>query len=369
MRPETLAIHAGLSRRDGGMSPSLQLSTTFAHGPAYELLHGHAYSRHSGPNVCDLETRLCALEGGAAGAVCFASGVAATAGVLGVLPQGARVVFPAEFYLDNRRLALLWAQAGRLQPVFLDLFGEAQLPTDTALVWLETPSNPRLQLSDIEAISRKAHAIGARVAVDSTFATPLLQSPLLLGADYVVHALTKYIGGHSDAMGGVVLAGDPAALEPVRTLRALSGGVLSPFNAWLCERGAATLPVRMERHCANALYLANWLSTHPAVDVVHYPFLPSHPRHALAQRQMRAGGGVVSFELRGGREAALAVAGAVRLFCNATSFGGVESLIEHRASVEGAGATSPQGLLRLAVGLEHVQDLKEDLAQALAQVR
>lgn len=369
MRFETLAVHAGQSHRDGGLSPSLQLSTTFVHGPAYELLNGHAYVRHSGPNVGDLEARLCALEGGAAGAVCFASGVAATAGVLGVLPQGALVVFPAEFYLDNRRLALLYAEAGRLRPVFLDLVGAAELPPDTALVWLETPSNPRLQLCDIAAISRKAHAIGAKVAVDSTFATPLLQSPLLLGADYAVHALTKYIGGHSDVMGGVVLAATAAALEPVRTLRALSGGVLSPFNAWLCERGTATLPVRMERHCANAMDLATWLEAQPEVGVVHYPFLPSHPQHALAQRQMRAGGGVVSFELCGGREAALAVAGAVRLFANATSFGGVESLIEHRASVEGAAATSPQGLLRLAVGLEHVEDLKADLAQALKHVR
>lgn len=369
MRPETLAIHAGLSRRDGGVSPSLQLSTTFVHGPAYELFNGHAYSRHSAPNVCDLETRLSALEQGAAGAICFASGVAATAGVLGVLPHGARVVLPAEFYLDNRRLALLWAETGRLQPVFLNLTGDAALPPDTALVWLETPSNPRLQLSDIAEISRKAHAIGARVAVDSTFATPLLQSPLLLGADYAVHALTKYIGGHSDVMGGVVLARDAAALEPIRTFRALCGGVLSPFSAWLCERGAATLPVRLERQCANALELATWLEEQPAVDVVHYPFLQSHPRRALAQRQMRAGGGVVSFELRGGRAAALTVAGGVRLFANATSFGGVESLIEHRASVEGAAATSPQGLLRLAVGLEHVEDLKADLAQALKHVR
>lgn len=368
MRPETLAIHGGRPRRDGGVGPALQLSTTFVHGPAYEPLSGHTYSRHSAPNVSDLEARLAALEVGGEAALCFASGVACAAALLAVLPHGARVVFPQELYLDIRRLALLGAESGRLRPLFLDLCAPVELPQDTALVWLETPSNPRLEVLDIGALARQARALGAVVAVDSTFTTPLLQSPLALGAHFVVHALTKYIGGHSDVMGGAVIAAQAGALEPLRTQRALAGGVLSPFNAWLCQRGLTTLAVRLERHCANALALAQWLERHPRVARVHYPFLPSHPQAALAQRQMRAGGGVVSFELADGREAALRVAGAVRLFTNATSFGGVESLIEHRASVEGPGALSPAGLLRLAVGLEHVDDLIADLAQALAQL-
>jgi cystathionine gamma-synthase len=242
----------------------------------------------------------------------------------------------------------------------------AALRTPTTLVWLETPSNPRLKVSDIAAVAAEARASGARLACDNTFATPLLQRPLTLGADVVMHSTTKYFGGHSDVLGGaLVFARRDAEFARVAHRRHVTGGVLSPFSAWLTLRGCRSLAARMAMHCANAQRVAAFLAGHPAIARVNFPGLPSHPGHAVAAKQMSAFGAMLSIELAGGREAALAVAGRLRLFQNATSLGGCESLVEHRASVEGANPTSPQGLLRLSVGLEHAEDLVADLRQAL----
>ena len=241
---------------------------------------------------------------------------------------------------------------------------------ETALIWAETPSNPLLEISDIAALAELAHGCdghgGAKLLVDSTFATPMLQQPLGLGADIVLHSATKYLGGHSDVLGGALVFGPDAELAAaLHDVRTTHGAVASPFAAWLVLRGMRSLAVRVERHAANALAVAEALDGHAAVAAVHYPGLPSHPGHDMARRQMRAFGGMLSFEVAGGRDAALAVASRVKLFTNATSLGGVESLIEHRASIEGPGTATPDRLLRVSVGLEHADDLVADLLAAL----
>jgi cystathionine gamma-synthase len=238
---------------------------------------------------------------------------------------------------------------------------------NTKLLWVETPSNPMLAVTDIAAVARLAHAAGARCVCDNTWATPVLQLPLALGADLVVHATTKYFGGHSDVTGGAVIAReDDAFFARIRTIQSAGGAVPSPFDAWLTLRGVSTVYYRMRAHTANAVAVAAFLHDHPAVEAVHYPGLPDHPGHDIAARQMRGFGGMVSVQPRGDRAHALAVAARTRLFTRATSLGGVESLIEHRASVEGPGTRTPDNLLRLSIGLEHPDDLLADLAQALA---
>ncbi|WOE76552.1 trans-sulfuration enzyme family protein [Alterisphingorhabdus coralli] len=368
LKPETAAIHVPHVRRDGAMAPPIHMATTFEHGPAYETLHGFDYSRSSNPNVADLEARLTALERGSFG-LAYASGMAAGAALLDTLPVGARVVFHNSLYHGFRALAGLLESKGRIVPVFIDLNdGEAlekELAQKPALVWLESPTNPTLEILDIAAIADKAHAVGAKLAVDGTFATPALQQPISLGADYVIHSLTKYIGGHSDVMGGALIAANDALQEELSLGRSLSGAVLSPFNAWLAARGLQTLHCRVATHCAHAHAVAKALEGHPRLSNVHYPGLADHPGHSIAASQMHDFGGMVSIELADGRDAAIAMASKVRLFTNATSLGGVESLIEHRASVEEPHVTSPLGLLRLSVGLENPADLVADLLQAL----
>lgn len=369
MKPETIAIHAGNAKRDGAAAAPIHLSTTFEHGPANEPIHDFTYVRDANPNVDDLETRLAAMEG-ADGSVAFASGMAAGAAVLATLPPGARVLFHQDLYFDYGSLCREVLAGRGLETATLDLADEAALAAElergAALVWFETPSNPRLDLLDIAKISAAARAAGADVLVDGTFATPVLQRPLDLGATYVLHSLTKYMGGHSDVQGGsVAFRGDADAGARLKRVRKLTGGVLAPFNAWLIARGLQTLHVRMERHCANAAAVASMLDAHPKVERARYPFLASHPGSDLARRQMAAGGGMASFDVKGGREAALRVAANLKLFLNATSLGGVESLVEHRASVEEPAPISPPGLLRLSVGLEHADDLIADLEQAL----
>jgi cystathionine gamma-synthase len=234
------------------------------------------------------------------------------------------------------------------------------------MLWVETPSNPRMKISDVAALAEIGHASGATVVVDNTFATPLLQRPLALGADIVMHSTTKYFGGHSDVLGGaLVFAKKDALAKKVAHRLHVTGAVLAPFNAWLTLRGCRSLGARMAMHCANARKVAVFLAAHPAVERVNYPGLPSHPGHDVASKQMRDFGGMLSVEVHGGREATLAMAGKLRLFTNATSLGGCESLVEHRASVEGPQPRSPQNLLRISVGLEDGDDLVADLAQAL----
>lgn len=371
MKPETVAIHAPGRRRDGAVAPPLHLSTTFEHGPANELTHGFHYVRTANPNVEDLEARLAALEGGE-GAVAYASGMAAAAAALGAIRPGSEIIFHRDLYFDVKTLAESVLPDRNIDPKFIDLRDEAALADalseNTALVWLETPSNPLMDVVDIGSVASTASKVGAKVLVDGTFATPALQRPFEHGADYVLHSLTKYIGGHSDVQGGALIVREGGrAVDDLKRQRTVSGGVLAPFNAWMISRGLQTLHCRMERHAANAAAIADMLEGHEAVARVRYPFLESNPQRALAVKQMSAGGGMASFDLKGGREAALRVASSVKLFVNATSLGGVESLIEHRASVEGPASPTPAGLLRLSVGLEHIDDLKEDLTQALAK--
>lgn len=370
MRDETKAIHIPTRRLQGSIAPPIQLSTTFEHGPSGELVHGYDYIRHGTPNVDDLQTRLTAIEG-ADGAVAFGSGMAAGAAVLSRLNPGARVVFHKDLYFDFRSLARRILPNWGLNCESVDLADASARAQAFAqgidLVWFETPSNPMIDILDIEAISREARASGGVVLVDGTFATPVVQRPLDHGATYVLHYLTKYMSGHSDVQGGAVAyRGQPALAEGLVETRRLTGGVLSPFNAWLISRGLQTLYCRMKRHCANAQIVAEALGAQECVSRVRYPYLPSHPSYDTARRQMSSGGAMISMEVVGGKDAAIEVATKLKLFINATSLGGVESLVEHRASLEGPTTTTPSNLLRLSIGLENPQDLVDDLCSALA---
>lgn len=370
-RIETLAARAG-SRPDptsGALSVPLQLATTFEHTPDGQLPQGWLYQRYDNPTQQETEQALAALDG-AARALLFPTGMAAGATALQALPAGSHVVLCDDSYFSFRALAaqqfprwgLTWSLAD-----FSDADAvRAALRPETRLLWAETPSNPLLKVCDIAALAGIAHAAGAQLLVDGTFAPPVLQQPLALGADIVLHSATKYLGGHGDVMGGVLaFREDGAHAADCHGLRLLAGATASPFAAWMILRGVRTLPARMAWHCANAKQIAAALQAHPRVARVHYPGLPDHPQHAVAAAQMRDFGGMLSFEVDGGEAAALAVAGRLRLFTNATSLGSTESLVEHRASIEGPTSTTPRGLLRLSVGLEHAQDLLDDLAQAL----
>jgi cystathionine gamma-synthase len=371
MRFETLAVHAGAEPdpATGAVSPPIHLSTTFDHGPASEDPHGYHYIRDGNPTQARLETALAALEGGEA-ALVWASGMAATAAYLQSLAPGSHVVFPDDMYYHNRLIARdLFARWG-LSSTAVDAADleavRAALTPATRLIWAESPSNPLMKVVDLERLAELARGSRAALLVDGTFATPALQRPLELGADAVLHSTTKYLGGHSDVQGGaLVLKRGGETLRRLAELRTVLGAVASPFNSWLVLRGLRTLAVRVERQSQSALALARALEGHPRVAAVHYPGLESHRAHAVARRQMRAFGGMLSIQVAGGRSGALAVASRVRLFLNATSLGGTESLIEHRASSEGAGSTTSEDLLRISVGLEHPQDLIDDLTQAL----
>jgi cystathionine gamma-synthase len=371
---ETIAVHAGgeVDPATGAVAPPIHLSTTFQHGPAGEVPRGYLYIRESNPTQTRLEEALAAVEGGEAAFV-FASGMAAGAAYLQALPAGSHVLFHRDLYYGFRTLAHDYLPRWGLEASAADLGDEqalaAALRPATRLVWAETPTNPLLEVLDLRRIAEAAHACGASLLVDGTLATPALQRPLELGADVVLHATTKYLGGHSDVQGGalVLRRRDPGLAARLDQVRHDLGAVASPFNSWLVLRGLRTLACRMERHAANALAVARALAGRSnEVAAVHYPGLPSHPGHEIARRQMRAFGGMVSFRLAGGREHALRVASRLRLFLNATSLGGSESLIEHRASAEGAHSTAPPDLLRASIGLEHPDDLIADLAQALA---
>ncbi len=369
MKPETTAIHTGLSREAGAIAPPLHLSTTFEHDPVGEPLGAHIYIRTSHPNGEALETRLAALEGGAQ-AVAYASGMGAVAAYLQSLPPGTQVLFHTALYFHVAALArdrfATWGLTARAVD-FTDLEAlDRAIGPETGLLWFETPSNPAMDVIDIAAVAARGRACGALTLVDSTFTSPAVQRPLDLGADAVMHSATKFMGGHSDVQGGaLILKDDPAHAARLKELRTLTGGVLAPFNAWLIARGLTTLHCRLERQSATALAIAQALEGHASVERVRYPGLASHPGHAIARRQMRGGGAMLAFDVKGGAQAALAVAGRLRLIVNATSLGGVETLIEHRASIEGPDSKSPPGLLRVSVGLEHPDDLIADLLQAL----
>lgn len=373
---ETLAVHAGHAPDDatGAVAPPIHPSTTFVRDAGGEPVAGWVYARSDNPTRATLEAALTALQPGAGAAAAFASGSAAASAVLRSVPRGGRIVVPDDMYHGVRTLLLGERDAWGVEVRVVDMADPAAvdgaLSDGADLVWIETPSNPRLKLTDLEAVAARAHAAGARVVVDATWTPPPLADPLGLGADLVVHATTKYLAGHSDVLGGAVLAAveDDPAFARVRWLQRTEGAVPSPFDAWLTLRGLRTLALRVRAACDGAERLAAFLAGHPAVVEVLYPGLPSHPQHELADRQMTRPGAMLSFRVRGGPDAAGRVASATRLFARATSLGGAESLIEHRAPVEGPDTPTPADLLRVSVGIEHPDDLIADLAAALDRV-
>jgi cystathionine gamma-synthase len=371
MRFETLAVHAGsgVDPATGALTPPIHLSTTFERGEDGEFPHGYIYTRSGNPNREALERSLAALEGGAVAAT-FGSGSAATAAIFQALAPGDHVIAPIDAYHGTATLLREVFAPWGLASSFVDMTDPAAVhgavQPNTRLLWAETPSNPLLKVTDIARVAAIAHEAGALCAVDNTWASPVLQRPLALGADLVMHSTTKYLGGHSDVLGGAVVTRQAEGFfERVRLVQAAAGGVPSPFDCWLVLRGIRTLPLRVRAQSESAAAVARFLSTQPSVEMVHYPGLEWHPGHAVAARQMAMFGGMLSFQVRGGEAAAMAVAAHVHLFTRATSLGGTESLIEHRASIEGPGTTTPDNLLRVSIGLEHVDDLIEDLAQAL----
>ncbi|HUP62664.1 MAG TPA: aminotransferase class I/II-fold pyridoxal phosphate-dependent enzyme [Thermoanaerobaculia bacterium] len=371
MHFETKAIHSGahIDEETGALAPPLILSTTFERSESGEPSRGYSYIRDGNPTQARLEEALAAIEGGET-ALVFASGMAAGAALLQTLPRGAHVILPDDCYYGYRALAEeFFGKWGLSFDVVamedLDAV-RAAMRDETKLVWSESPSNPLMKIVDLAALAELAHARGALLVTDGTFATPALQRPIEHGAGIVLHSTTKYLGGHSDVQGGALVFRTRGGLaEEVLHTRKLIGGVTSPFNAWLILRGIRTLAARMRVQCENAMAVARFLAEHPRVEAVFYPGLESHRGHELARRQMSAFGGMLSFLVRGTRADALAVTAKVRVFIRATSLGGVESLIEHRASSEGPGSRTAENLLRVSVGLEHAQDLIDDLAQAL----
>ena len=370
IRIETLAVHAGHSvdPATGAVAMPIHLSTTFERDAEGGYPHGYVYARGANPTRDSLEQGLAALEGGESAAA-FGSGLAASSAILQALAPGDHVIAPTDVYHGMtkllREIYMPWGLAvSFVDMTRIDEIKQAFTPK-TKLVWIETPSNPLLKITDIAAVAEAAHGAGALCACDNTWA-PVVQRPLDLGADFVMHSTTKYLGGHSDVMGGAVIARKAEGFfERVREIQGASGGIPSPFDCWLILRGMRTLPCRMRAHSENALKIATWLVDHPRVDAVHYPGLASHAGHEIAARQMSDFSGMLSFEVKGGAAAALEVAAKTEIFIRATSLGGVESLIEHRASIKGEDPRTPQGLLRLSIGLEHPDDLIEDLAEAL----
>ncbi|HEY2276498.1 MAG TPA: aminotransferase class I/II-fold pyridoxal phosphate-dependent enzyme [Steroidobacteraceae bacterium] len=367
----TLCVHAAHAPDTavGSIAEPIYLSTTFERDADGSYPRGYRYSREGTPNRTALEGCVAALEGGV-GAVAFASGLAANMAVLDLLGAGERLVAPAEAYYGSVKQ---FRDVSRQRGASLELIdfrnpGAIKVAVAGArLLWIETPTNPLLNVTDLKAATAIGHDAGALVVCDNTFATPVCQRPFSFGVDLVVHSGTKYLGGHSDVLSGVVVVReDQELLERLRAWQRTAGSPLAPFDSWLLRRSIATLGLRVRAQCHGALKVAEFLVAHPAVERVFYPGLASHPAHALAAAQMPGGfGAVLSVCIAGGADAALQTASRTRIFTRATSLGGVESLIEHRASIEGPGSRTPQNLLRLSVGIEEPEDLVEDLAQAL----
>ncbi|MFJ1655007.1 cystathionine gamma-synthase [Streptomyces sp. NPDC088337] len=373
---ETLAIHAGNTAdpRTGAVVPPIYQVSTYKQDGVGGLRDGYEYSRSANPTRTALEENLAALEGGRRG-LAFASGLAAEDCLLRtLLSPGDHVVIPNDAYGGTFRLfakvvsrwGVEWSVADTADPAAV----RAAITPKTKAVWVETPSNPLLGITDIAAVAQVARDAGARLVVDNTFATPYLQQPLALGADVVVHSLTKYMGGHSDVVGGALIVGDAALGEELAFHQNAMGAVAGPFDSWLVLRGTKTLAVRMDRHSENATKVADMLTRHACVSQVLYPGLPEHPGHEVAAKQMKAFGGMISFRVEGGEEAAVEVCNRAKVFTLGESLGGVESLIEHpgrmtHASVVGSALEVPGDLVRLSVGIENVDDLLEDLKQAL----
>ncbi len=371
MKIETLAVHSGrgVDPATGAVTPPVHMSTTFQRAEDGTYPRGFVYGRSGNPTRALLEECVRDLEGGA-DAAAFSSGMAAIMSVFQALSTGDHVIVPQDLYHGTARLLRERLSRWGLHSSFVDMTSidrvrESILP-NTKLVLVETPSNPLLKITGIAAVAQLAREHGIACVCDNTWATPVLQRCLDLGADMAVHSTTKYLGGHGDVTGGVVVSAKDSALFPeVRAIQQDGGAVPSPFDCWLLLRGIRTLPYRMRAHSENAERVAAFLAGHPRVSQVFYPGLPGHPGHETARGQMSMFGGMLSFRVQGGPDAAFRVAARASLFTRATSLGSYESLIEHRASIEGPGSATPGDLLRVSVGLENADDLVADLEQAL----
>lgn len=372
MNIDTIAVHAGRAPdpSTGAIAEPIHLTTTFLRAKDGSFPTGYIYSRERTPNRTALEVAMAALDGGTECAG-FASGMAATGAVFQSLASGDHVICPnAVYYGTKKLLGDVFSRWGLQHTIVdgtsLDAVRAAVRP-NTKVIWIETPSNPTLAVSDIAGTAEIARTVGACVVVDNTWATALGQRVFELGADLAMYSTTKYYAGHSDSLSGALVTRAVDDMwQRIRTLQTTMGSGCAPFDAWLVHRGIASLPCRIRTHTANATKVAEFLASHSGVEKAHYPGLASHPQHAVAARQMKLYGGMVSFQPRGDAANALAVAAKLRIFTRATSLGGVESLVEHRKSVEGPTSPTPDNLLRLSVGLEDADDLVEDLRQALA---
>ena len=375
VKPESIAAQAlgWIDEKTRAITPAIHVSSTYLRDPDNQYRSGRVYARADNPAFDQAEAVMCQLEQGSA-ALLFASGMAAATAVFQALSPGDHVLAPQVMYWSLRNWLMNFATQWGLKIELIDMTDPAVVqaaiqPGRTKLVWVETPANPLWTITDIAATAAIAHAAGAKLAVDSTVGTPVLTQPLALGADIVMHAATKYLGGHSDLIAGVLVARENDGYwQRIRTVRAQLGGTLGSFEAWLLLRGMRTLYLRVRHASASAQRIAEHFAQHRHVEAILYPGLPGAPGHAVAAQQMKGGfGGMLSLRAKGGEAAAVATAANVELWKRATSLGGTESLIEHRASVEGAGTPAPADLLRLSVGIEDAGDLIADLEQALAR--
>lgn len=374
MKIETRAVHAGRAPERGtrDVTPAIHQSTTFQKADDGSQPGGYLYGRPNNPNRESLETALASLEEGAS-ALAFSSGSAATLAVFHSLAPGDHVIAPEDAYYGTAVLLKTHLRDWGLQSTLVDMRDlkaiQRAVTPKTRLIWTETPSNPLLNITDLPGVAAIAKKAGALMACDNTWATPLLQQPLKLGADVVMHSVTKYLSGHSDVLAGALVFREAGAfVEKARGLQHDGGSVPSPFECWLTLRGLQTFPYRVRAHCENAQRVAEFLAKQKKIEAVHYPGLKSHPGHKIAAAQMSSFGGMLSIEVKGDQREAFKLCAAVKLFTHATSLGGPHSLIEHRASVEGAATKSPPNLLRLSIGLEHADDLILDLEQALKKI-
>lgn len=366
---DTFLSQLGATESGGVLSP-LDLSTTFHRNADGSYNDELVYIRNDNPNRRQLEQALAFLEGGT-DAFAFASAQAATLAILHLLPAQSHVIIPDDGYFGvGALLSEVFPESLLFSKVDMTDLKQVEMAIkpQTRMIWVETPSNPQLKITDLGEIGKICARHKILFVVDNTLSTPLLQQPFRYGADLILHSLTKYLNGHSDVLGGMVVLREKTDLqERMKMLQKIGGGVLSPFSAWMTLRGMRTLALRLRKHCENASLLANYLSTHPQIERVLYPGLSGHLEHEIAKKQMTDFGGLLSICVKGGAEAAMKVQAQTKCFVRATSLGGTESLIEHRASVE-IGTQTPQNLLRLSVGLEDVQDLIDDLRQALQQL-
>ena len=370
MKIETISVHAGRKAdpATGAVIPPIHLSTTFERGKNGDYPKGYNYSRSNNPNREALEECLAELENGKSAAA-FSSGSAAAMSILQSLKPGEHIIAPEDIYHGTKHLIRVF-EKWNVSSTFVDMTNIADIENafqnNTRLIWIETPSNPLLKIINIKKIADIAKKKNVTTVCDNTWATPVLQNPLELGADLILHATTKYIGGHSDTLGGAVVSKeDSSTFLFVKEIQKSGGAVPSPFECWLVLRGLQTLPIRIREQSKSAMMIAQFLNNRNEVEAVHYPGLMQHPGHELAKEQLKLFGGMLSFQVKGNKDDALKLAANVKLFTRATSLGGPESLIEHRASVEGPDTKTPQNLLRLSIGLEHPDDLIEDLKQAL----